>query len=68
MPLIIYGVPTATCVRRVATVCKELALAYELKIVGKDVIKSPEYMENKQPFGQMPVLEDGAVVVYGRHF
>lgn len=49
----------STCTRRVATVCNELGLKYELVTVdlmaGEQ--KTPEYLESKQPFGIVPVLE-----------
>ncbi|QRV93600.1 glutathione S-transferase [Ceratobasidium sp. AG-Ba] len=48
------------CTKRVITICKELGLEYELVQVEmmKGAHKAPEYIENFQPFGAVPVLED----------
>ncbi|KZV99257.1 glutathione S-transferase [Exidia glandulosa HHB12029] len=64
MTVIIYGVSGSTCVRRVAVVCKELNIPYELKIIGFDVLKSDDFMNSKQPFGQMPVVEDDGFTIF----
>lgn len=58
-PLKLYGASMSTCTRRVATILKEKDVPYEL--VPVDMAnrghKSPEYMTNMQPFGQVPVLQ-----------
>ncbi|THH12679.1 hypothetical protein EW146_g7471 [Bondarzewia mesenterica] len=57
MVLKIYGVPLSTCVRRVAVVCKEKNVPYELVTLDLQAgeHKSPAYLE-KQPFGQVPYI------------
>lgn len=62
--VLIYGVGQSTCTRRVAVVCKELNIPYEIKQTGMDVVKTKEYIETKQPFGQIPVLEDDGFLLY----
>ncbi|QRV78842.1 glutathione S-transferase [Ceratobasidium sp. AG-Ba] len=56
----IHGHPFSTCTKRVATVCNELGVKYEIVEVDmvKGAHKTPEYIENFQPFGIIPVLED----------
>ncbi|KAF7349023.1 hypothetical protein MVEN_01423600 [Mycena venus] len=61
----LYGSEKAACVRRVATVLYELKVPFEL--VEIDVMngghKTPEYLE-KQPFGQVPYIEDNGFILY----
>lgn len=49
----------STCTKRVATVCNELGLKYEVVPVDimKGAHKQPEYLDTMQPFGVIPVLE-----------
>ncbi|KAG9123815.1 hypothetical protein FRC07_013863 [Ceratobasidium sp. 392] len=56
----IYGSLLSTCTKRVATVCNELGVQYEVVPIDimKGAHKQPEYLENLQPFGIIPVLED----------
>ncbi|KZW02495.1 glutathione S-transferase [Exidia glandulosa HHB12029] len=63
MVLYLHGARESTCTRRVAAVCKELGVPYEMKLVGWDKIKSPEHIAI-QPFGQLPVLEDDGFFLY----
>jgi glutathione S-transferase len=53
----LYGLPKATCTRRVATVLDELKIPFELILVDllKGEHKTPEYLE-KEPFGQIPYI------------
>ncbi|EJD54317.1 glutathione S-transferase [Auricularia subglabra TFB-10046 SS5] len=62
--VLIYGFSQSTCTRRVAVVCKELNIPYEIKQLGMDDIKAKEFLETKQPFGQIPVLEDDGFILY----
>ncbi|KAJ7071623.1 glutathione S-transferase [Mycena amicta] len=59
MVLKIYGSKVATCTRRVATVCHELQIPFEL--IEVDVMtgenKTPEFLKY-QPFGQIPYIDD----------
>ena len=61
----LVGNPVSTCTRRVATVLKEKGIPFEL--VGIDFAKgehkSPEFIA-KQPFGQVPYLDDDGFIVY----
>lgn len=61
----LYGHPIATCTQRVTYLLKELGVEYELIPVDlmKGEQKTPEYME-KQPFGKVPVLEDGDLTIF----
>lgn len=54
----IYGLRQSTCTQRVSTVLKELGIAYEIVPVdfAAEEQKSEEYLQNKNPFGQIPVL------------
>jgi glutathione S-transferase len=58
MPLKLYGFTLSSCTRRVAVVCKELDVPYEL--VSVDILKgeqrSPEHLA-RQPFGLVPTIE-----------
>ncbi|QRV78843.1 glutathione S-transferase [Ceratobasidium sp. AG-Ba] len=56
----IHGHVMSTCTRRVATVCNELGLKYEIVTVDitKGANKAPDYTESMHPFGLVPVLED----------
>lgn len=53
-----YG---STCVRTVVTVLEELGANYELEEVNlfKGEHKTPTYLAQHQPFGQVPTLYDG---------
>ncbi|KAH8113059.1 glutathione S-transferase [Phellopilus nigrolimitatus] len=63
MVLKIHGYILSTCTQAVVTTFKELGLPYEIVPVNISAgeHKNPEYIANKQPFGQIPVLveEDG---------
>ena len=55
----------ATCTRRVMAVFNYLDVPFELVVVDlrKGEQKAPEYLE-KQPFGQVPYLDDDGFVVF----
>ncbi|KAJ7710434.1 glutathione S-transferase [Mycena rosella] len=61
----LYGSKHATCTRRVATILHELKVPFEL--VEVDLMagehKFPAYLE-KQPFGQIPYIEDEGFILY----
>jgi len=65
MVLTLYGFATSTCTRRVAVVCKELGIPYEFVAVNRaaDEHKTPAYLE-RQPFGQVPVIDDDGFKLY----
>jgi len=68
MPIIIHGSAISTCTQRITTVAKQLGIPYELKDIDQNwaVTKTPEWLE-KQPFGQIPYLEDGTFFLYGTY-
>ncbi|KAJ7025187.1 glutathione S-transferase-like protein [Mycena alexandri] len=55
----LYGIGFSSCTRRVAVVCKELNVPYEL--IAVDILKgeqrSAEHLA-RQPFGVVPAIED----------
>ncbi|KAF8072245.1 glutathione S-transferase [Lyophyllum atratum] len=65
MVLKLYGASISTCVRRVAAVLLEKQVPFELIAVdfAKGEHKSPEFLE-KQPFGQMPYIDDDGFILY----
>ncbi|KAH7922081.1 glutathione S-transferase [Leucogyrophana mollusca] len=65
MPLKIYGLSLSTCTRRVAVVCKEKGIPYELISVDltKGDQKAPSFTTH-QPFGQVPYIDDDGFILY----
>lgn len=65
MVLKLHGIAQSTCTRRVATILKEKNVPYELVPVdfAKGEHKSAEYLK-KQPFGQVPYLDDDGFIVF----
>eukprot|EP00898_Chlorokybus_atmophyticus_P007734 jgi/Chlat1/7962/Chrsp69S07395 len=61
----VYGSSFSTCTRRALTVAEELGIPAELVTVdmSKGEHKQPDYLA-KQPFGQIPILEDGNLRVF----
>ncbi|KAJ7101264.1 glutathione S-transferase [Mycena belliarum] len=61
----LYGLPHVTCTRRVATTLAELRVPFELIEVqlSKGEHKQPAYLA-KQPFGQIPYIDDDGFIVY----
>jgi glutathione S-transferase len=61
----IFGHPMSTCTRKVLTTLAELHTPYELVVVdlGKGENKLPPHIA-RQPFGQIPTLEDDGFSVY----
>ena len=57
----IFGHPISTCTRKVRMTLAEKHAKYDFEIVDvmKGAQKDPAYMEARQPFGQIPALEDG---------
>ncbi|CAF0760156.1 unnamed protein product [Adineta ricciae] len=70
MPIKVYGLAMSTCTQRVTTTLAEKGLKYELVNVdfAAGEHKSPKYLEEKQPFGVIPVLidEDGFKIYESR--
>ncbi|CAE6382776.1 unnamed protein product [Rhizoctonia solani] len=66
----LYGSILSTCTKRVITVCKEIGINYELIPVdlAAGEHKSEVFLEQKQPFGAVPVLvdEDGTQLYESR--
>ncbi|KAJ3500080.1 hypothetical protein NMY22_g19382 [Coprinellus aureogranulatus] len=65
MVLTLYGGSNATCTQRVATILHEKQVPFkfvEIDLRNREH-KSPEYLE-KQPFGQVPVIDDDGYLLY----
>ncbi|KAM6497623.1 Glutathione S-transferase, C-terminal-like protein [Amanita muscaria] len=65
MVLKLIGSPFSTCGQRVAVVLREKKVPYELVPIdfAKGEHKTPAYLE-KQPFGQVPYIDDDGFVLY----
>ncbi|KAJ7253642.1 glutathione S-transferase [Mycena rebaudengoi] len=65
MTLKLVGAPSSTCTKRVATVLveKKVAFTFEAVDLGKGEQKSKGFMA-KQPFGQVPYIDDDGFIVY----
>ncbi|KLO14542.1 glutathione S-transferase [Schizopora paradoxa] len=65
MVLKLYGPTVATCTQRVLVVARHLGIP--LEVINVDLPKGehllPEYLE-KQPFGQVPLLDDDGFLVF----
>jgi len=61
----IYGNPMSTCTRKVLTTLAEKQAKFEFVTIdlGTGGHKKPEFLA-RQPFGQVPVLEDGDFQMY----
>jgi len=66
MGLKLHGATMSTCTQRVLVVAKELGLDVEIVPVNfaAKEHKSQAYLESKQPFGQVPVLEDDGFFLF----
>ena len=58
MTIKIYGAIYAECTQRVVLVCFELGIPFELVTIDlpNRQQKTPDWLENYQPFGQIPIL------------
>ncbi|ESK89541.1 hypothetical protein Moror_1201 [Moniliophthora roreri MCA 2997] len=65
MVLKLYGSPSSTCTRRVATILYEKQIPYELIVIdmAKGEHKAPDFVKN-QPFGQVPYIDDDGFILY----
>eukprot|EP00246_Nothoceros_aenigmaticus_P015121 TRINITY_DN612_c1_g1_i6.p1 TRINITY_DN612_c1_g1~~TRINITY_DN612_c1_g1_i6.p1 ORF type:complete len:232 (-),score=25.70 TRINITY_DN612_c1_g1_i6:273-944(-) len=65
MTIKVYGFPVSTATLRVVVVLQELGLQFELVSVSPTAgeAKTPDHLK-RQPFGQIPVLEDGEIIIY----
>nr|BBE15856.1 glutathione S-transferase [Fagopyrum esculentum subsp. esculentum] len=65
MAVKVYGAARAACPQRVLACLMELEVEFELIHVDLDFgeHKSPEFL-TRQPFGQVPVIEDGDLQLY----
>lgn len=63
--LTIYGNPLSTCTRKVLMTLAETATPYEFSVVdfGKGEHKQPTHL-HRQPFGQVPALDDDGFALY----
>ncbi|EAU83236.1 glutathione S-transferase [Coprinopsis cinerea okayama7 len=65
MVLKLFGHPDSTCTKRAAVVLHEKNIPFEFHQIdfSKQEHKSPGFLE-KQPFGQVPYLDDDGFIVY----
>lgn len=65
MVLKLYGSAVSTCAQRVATVLLEKQVPFELIEIdfANHEHKSPEFL-TKQPFGQVPYIDDDGFILY----
>ncbi|KAK7461441.1 hypothetical protein VKT23_008619 [Stygiomarasmius scandens] len=65
MVLKLYGSPTSTCTKRVATILYLKKIPHELIAIdlAKKEHKDAAYME-KQPFGQVPYIDDDGLILF----
>jgi glutathione S-transferase len=61
----LFGNPMSTCTRKVLTVLAETETPYELSLIdmGKGEHKQEPHL-SRQPFGQIPAIDDGGFVLY----
>lgn len=61
----LYGHPMSTCTRKVLTTMIETGTPYEFQLVDimKGEQKQAEHLE-RQPFGQIPTIDDGGFELY----
>ncbi|KAJ7759639.1 thioredoxin-like protein [Mycena metata] len=61
----LYGSKLSTCTRRVGTLLHELKIPFELIeiSIAKGETQTPEHLE-KQPFGQIPYIDDNGFILY----
>ncbi|XP_058083652.1 glutathione S-transferase F13-like [Magnolia sinica] len=66
MALKVYGPPFSTCAARVLFSLHEMGVDYELVPVNFSAgeHKQPSYLATKNPFGQVPALEDGDLTLF----
>jgi glutathione S-transferase len=64
----IYGSPTSTCTRKVMLTLNEKNIPFTMEVINiaKGEQKQPAYLHH-QPFGVVPVLEDGDYEIYESH-
>ena len=67
-PYQIYGAPFSTCTTTVRVALEELKIPYNINTVdfAANEHKSPEYLDKKHPFGQIPVLVRTHTVFMGK--
>ncbi|KAL5983824.1 hypothetical protein ACLOJK_017919 [Asimina triloba] len=70
MVLKLYGLPMSTAAARVMACLHEMGVEFELVPVnmGEGEHKQPPYLATKNPFGQIPALEDGDLTLFGLSF
>ena len=61
----LYGNPMSTCTRKVLTVLAETGTPYELTLIdmGKGQHKQEAHLA-RQPFGQIPTIDDDGFTLY----
>ena len=64
----LYGVPNSQPVRAVAWACLIKSLPFEFVMTSQNkAAKQPEYLEDINPRGTIPAIDDGGVVLWESH-
>ncbi|KAJ7253568.1 glutathione S-transferase [Mycena rebaudengoi] len=63
MTIKLIGSPYSTCTKRCATVLFEKKVPFEFINIDFDKLKTPEFLA-KQPFGQIPYIDDDGFILY----
>jgi glutathione S-transferase len=61
----VYGHPMSTCTRKVLTTLEEIGMVYEIEVIdfSKGEHKQRPHLD-RQPFGQIPTIEDNGFQLY----
>lgn len=62
--MIVYGIPGSPFLRTVESVLREKGADYELQAMSPMETKSPEYLEQRHPFGRIPAFEHDGFKLY----
>ncbi len=60
----VYGIPGSPFLRAVESVLKEKGADYRLQVISPGESKSPEYVEQRHPFGRIPAFEHDGFKLY----
>jgi glutathione S-transferase len=60
----LYGIPGSPFLRAVEAVLKEKGAEYRLQVISPGESKSPEYIEQRHPFGRVPAFEHDGFRLY----
>jgi glutathione S-transferase len=60
----VYGIPGSPFLRAVETVLREKGANYRLEVMSPAESKSPEYIDQRHPFGRIPAFEHDGFKLY----